>query len=143
MFVWHVDKNNYVITKSQNRIIKQHRLVMNVLDFQDVEIDHMNFDTCDNRKNNLRYATRSQNCAYQRLGQKNRSGVVGVYFMKSAQKWAAQITSNGKRYYLGCFKTFDEAVQARLKAEQELHGEFGINLSKISNQAANSGRLND
>lgn len=141
-FVWNINKQGYVASSVKGKNVLQHRLIMNVLNDSQTEIDHINFDTSDNRKSNLRVATRSQNCAHQRE-KRNKTGIIGVFYVKKIQKWRAEISSKRRRYYLGSFKTFEEAVQARLKAEQELHGEFGINLSTISNQAANSGRLND
>ena len=142
-YVWHIDKNNYVITKYKGKVIKQHRLILDIVDNPELEVDHIDFDTHDNRKSKIRLATRSQNCIHQRITDKNTSGVVGVYYMKSMNKWAAQITCNNIKYYLGCYNTIEEAQNARIVKEKELHGEFGINISTTSSKAANSGMFND
>lgn len=54
----------------------------------------------------------------------NKSGVVGVNWDKSRNKWQASIRFKGKKYNLGRFDDFELAVKVRKKAEQELHGEF-------------------
>lgn len=55
----------------------------------------------------------------------NTSGYTGVYKNKKLGKWVAQITFKGKTYYLGSYKTLEEAVKARIKGE-ELHEKFLI-----------------
>lgn len=54
----------------------------------------------------------------------NKSGVVGVNWDKSRGKWQASIRFKGKKYNLGRFDDFELAVEARKKAEEEIHGEF-------------------
>ena len=54
----------------------------------------------------------------------NTSGVPGVEWMKDKRKWRAAICFKGKRRYLGSFDSFDEAVKARKRAEEELFGKF-------------------
>lgn len=123
-YVWHVDKNDYVITKAkQGRIIKQHRLIMGVVDTPDVEVDHIYHDTHDNRKSKLRLATRSLNCFNRRLSSYNTSGITGVYWAESAHKWAVQINKDRKRQYLGVYDTIEEAASVRKQAEQLMYGQ--------------------
>ena len=88
-YVWHVDKNNYVITKINGKVIKQHRLIMGVVDDPTIEVDHIYHDTHDNRRDMLRLATRSVNCFNRRVMSTNKSGKTGVYWNKSAEKWCA------------------------------------------------------
>ena len=54
----------------------------------------------------------------------NTSGVTGVEWRKSKHRWRASICFKGTRYYLGMYERFDDAVQARKKAEAETHGAF-------------------
>ncbi|MCI8538358.1 MAG: hypothetical protein HFF18_06790 [Oscillospiraceae bacterium] len=54
----------------------------------------------------------------------NTSGVPGVDWRAQKQRWRASICFKGKRYYLGSYKTFEEAVSARKRAEEALHDEF-------------------
>lgn len=116
-YVWHIDKNGYVTTKSGGRVIKQHRLILGVIDNPTIEIDHKYNDTTDNRKEYLRIVTRSQNCRNRRPMNTNTSGTPGVYWNKSANKWCAQINVNGVRKYLGSYSEKEDAVAARKRAE--------------------------
>ena len=54
----------------------------------------------------------------------NTSGVPGVDWLSSKQRWRAMICFKGKRYYLGCYARFEDAVKARKQAEETLHDQF-------------------
>lgn len=127
--VWRIDKNGYVISSRGNngKAMKLHRFVMGVVDNPDVEIDHVSWDLTDNRKANLRLATRSQNCTHRRIGRLNTSGCVGVYKMHGYDKWCVQINVDGKRFYLGSYDSKEEAVRVRKEAEVKMHGDFATN----------------
>lgn len=113
--IWHVDKNGYVISKFENgKSIKLHRYLLGV-DSKD-EVDHIDRDPLNNRRSNLRIADRSLNCKNRGLLKNNKSGFVGVY--KNGNSWCAQISSNGVKYYLGCYKSKEEAIQKRREAEK-------------------------
>lgn len=90
-------------------------------------IDHKDGDRQNNRIDNLRDVTLSQNSRNQALSRKNTSGVTGVYWSKGDKKWRAQIKIKKKCHYLGMFDQFDDAVAVRKKAEKrfgfsESHG---------------------
>lgn len=123
-FIWHIDKNQYAITKLKTgRVIKLHRLLLEVIDDASVEVDHINRDTRDNRISNLRLADRSLNCFNRDVQKYNKSGVIGVYRMSGYDnKWCAQINANGHKYYLGSFDSIDEAADARRSAELQYFG---------------------
>lgn len=89
--------------------------------FTSKQIDHINGRPSDNRVENLREATRSQNMQNQHKAHtRNRSGYLGV--RKQKQKWCAIITSCfGKRIYLGAYDTPEEAHEAYLAKKRELH----------------------
>jgi hypothetical protein len=84
-------------------------------------IDHINGVKSDNRIANLRIATNAQNQQNLRHNAANTSGMIGVVWNKSLKKWQAQIGLNKKKIYLGVFCSFDDAVSARRKAEEEIH----------------------
>lgn len=121
-YYWYVDGNNYLLTRVGNSGIKMHRLVMGVLDKPELEVDHIYHDTHDNRKSQLRLSDRSLNCYNRRKTDKNKSGQVGVYWSKPAQKWCAQISKQNKRVYLGSYSDINDAIAARQRAEKELYG---------------------
>lgn len=86
--------------------------------------DHVNGDKLDNRRGNLRIATRVENQQNRGKRVDNTSGVKGVSRHRASGKWQAEIQANGKQIYLGLFTTPKAAHEAYCKAAQELHGEF-------------------
>ena len=97
-----------------------HRVIMNAP--KDFQVDHINHDTLDNRKENLRLVTNSQNMINRRVQSNNTSGVKGVY--KNGNKFVAQIWIDGKSQYLGIYKNFKDAEIARRDAEIKIHGQY-------------------
>ena len=81
------------------------------------QIDHINRNRSDNRICNLRDVTNQQNLCNAGNFSTNTSGRKGVYWDKRDRRWRAGIGNKGKYLSLGCFKTFDEAVAARVAAE--------------------------
>ena len=84
--------------------------------------DHINRNRLDNRKENLRIATITENVINRGVYKNNTSGVRGVYFNKRRNKWVARITYNKKVISLGYFDNLEEAKNARLNAEKEYFG---------------------
>lgn len=82
------------------------------------EIDHINRNKMDNRRCNLRFATRSENTINKEF--------VGVSFYTRVGKWAVQIRKNGKRYWGGYFTDKKEALEQRTKMEKLLYPSFFI-----------------
>ncbi len=87
-------------------------------------IDHKDRNPLNDRIDNLRVATRSQNQWNSVIASSNTSGYKGVWWDASKKKWVAAIRVNGKRIYLGCFQDPSEACAAYVKAAIEYHGEF-------------------
>lgn len=109
--------------KGKQKTIRLHRLI-NDTPFG-METDHVDGDGLNNRRENLRTATHSQNQHNQRIAAHNTSGVKGVSWDKSTQKWQALIKLMGKRKHLGLFATIDEASAAYAKESAALRGSFG------------------
>ena len=101
--------------------VSMHRLVLGLTD-KNIMCDHINKNTLDNRKCNLRPATRSQNMSYRKAKDNGHSKYLGV--QKSRKMWKAEIVHNYKQIYLGTFKTQVEAALAYNKKALELKGEF-------------------
>jgi hypothetical protein len=80
-------------------------------------IDHINGDGCDNRKENLRVCTQSQNMRNRRMSKNNKSGAIGVLWNKISNKWVVNLR-------VGSFKSFEEAKEAYSKASVKLFGEY-------------------
>ena len=87
-------------------------------------LDHINRDPLDDRIENLRVATKSQNAANCRIPSNNTSGIKGVAYHKRTGKWQVQIKVRGQHISLGCYFDIEEARAARVKAAQEYFGEF-------------------
>lgn len=102
--------------------VTMHRLILNAP--RSYRVDHKNGDGLDNRRENLRLATPSQNQFNKRRPVTNTSGFKGVSWSKNAKKWEVYITAHGERTYLGLFDKIEEAVLARTRAAHHIHGEF-------------------
>jgi hypothetical protein len=87
-------------------------------------IDHKNMNSLDDRIDNLREATFSENNCNTRLRKNNTSGFCGVSWNKEGKMWCAQIRKNGKYYSLGLFLTANQAFMHRAAVACELHGAF-------------------
>lgn len=86
--------------------------------------DHIDRNPLNNRKNNLRTATKAENARNKNKQKNNTSGVSGVGWHKASNMWYARITVNNKQVWLGCFADKNDAITARLQAEKEHFGEF-------------------
>jgi hypothetical protein len=88
------------------------------------EIDHRNCDPLDNRFENLREATRSQNNANMRMRADNSSGKKGVSWDRERNSWKAQISVNGVHKLIGRFPSIEAAAAAYGEAAYKHFGEF-------------------
>lgn len=88
------------------------------------EVDHKNGDGLDNRRDNLRAATRAQNMANSRKRSGGSSQFKGVSWGKRDSIWQAKITKAGKCFYLGNFVLEKDAAMAYDAAAREYFGEF-------------------
>ncbi len=105
----------------KSRLIYMHKVI---LGNPDTQVDHRNVNTLDNRNENLRIATASNNQQNKRKYKNNTSGYKGVVYAKRRGKWQAVIKINGKAKFLGYFATPESAFAAYTKAALELHCEF-------------------
>lgn len=126
-FKWYANANGfkgrvYAVRSSKKRI-RMHRQIMGFPERMD--IDHINGNTLDNRKSNLRIATRSQNLMNSGVGARNTSGYKGVSPSgRPSAPFLAQVVVMQKAKNLGRFRSAEEAARAYDKAAKELFGEF-------------------
>lgn len=99
-----------------------HRFIMCPDD--NLVVDHINHNTLDNRKSNLRICGIKENSINKKKMSNNTSGYTGVYYKKDRNKWGARIVVNKKCIYLGYFNTKEEALEVRQKAEIKYFGEY-------------------
>jgi hypothetical protein len=115
-----VEANGYHRIKVNGKLYLAHRLAWfyEYGIWPDKDLDHINRIKTDNRLVNLRVATRSENIQNTGLRKNNSSSVIGVSWNNQKSMWRAYITKDYKQIHLGLFKSKDEAVVARQKAEQ-------------------------
>lgn len=82
-------------------------------------IDHINGNRCDNKIENLRAVSKTENNRNKRISHSNKTGSTGVNWHKRDQRWYATISNNGRQIHLGYFDTKEMAVFARLSAERD------------------------
>jgi len=89
----------------------------------DDEIDHMNGNPLDNRKSNLRICEYRENLRNPCIRKNNTNGYPGIW-KNHLGRFRAAILVNYRKINLGTYATFEETVEARIKAENRYHGEF-------------------
>jgi hypothetical protein len=114
-YCWYKMSTGYIGRREGKKIVLMHRTLLSPISGQC--IDHINGIRTDNRKSNLRACTYSQNNMNLAIRNNNKSGVKGVSFNRFNNKWVAQIGVNHNNIRLGEFKKFEDAVEARKKAE--------------------------
>lgn len=114
-------------TKTMNRV-RMNRLIMNCP--AGLEVDHINLNKLDNRKENLRICTKLENNRNRPKRKDSQSKYKGAFFQKKNKNFKSRISINGKSLYLGTFKTEEEAAMAYNEAAYIYFGEFA-NLNKV------------
>jgi len=102
--------------------MRMHREIMNAPD--GMEVDHIDGNGLNNQKSNLRLCTHSQNQANRKMQKNNRSGFRGVSWRKRERRWAAVVSIDGKRRYLGYFISIYDAAKARDNVVASHFGDF-------------------
>jgi hypothetical protein len=125
---WYLGKNGYVAGRANGRIQCLHRAIAEAVAGRSLtfveKVDHVNGNKMDNRRCNLRVVTNRQN-ATNRVGVAGSSSQFkGVCYRARLDRWSAQITAHGLDYYLGCFKTEEEAAYVYDQFALELHGTY-------------------
>ena len=116
--------NRYATTRlDRKKFSLLHRLVLGIEDTK-VDIDHINGNGLDNRRENLRVCSRSQNMGNCKKHADGSSRFKGVCWNKNRNKWYARICLNYKPYPLGSYLNEEDAARAYNKAAIEKFGEF-------------------
>jgi hypothetical protein len=111
----------YAVRMNKGKLQGMHRFLMNPP--EGMVTDHIDGNSLDNRRGNMRNCTQQQN-NYSTRQRPGRSGCVGVTPNAKGDKWVARIRKDGEETYLGTFVDKQEAVRVRDRKAAELFGEF-------------------
>lgn len=130
-YKWHTISKTYVArTGRDGKEILLHRQLLKAP--IGVEVDHIDGDTLNNQRSNLRLVTHAENIRNRpHLNKNNRSGETGVSWFKLRGKWRARLMINGKDIHLGLFTIKKEAIKARKIAAKKYFGIYAFNGGKI------------
>ena len=120
-YTWTVTRRKHTSYATTRPGIYLHQLIMNAP--PGMEVDHRNGNGLDNRRANLRLATKAQ----QQGNSPPHGGVSrfkGVAWDKRRSKWWAQLRARGERQWLGYFTDEADAARAYDAAAREAFGEF-------------------
>ena len=122
-YTWFVS-NGYVVAQLSgvSQTVRLHNLIKPAPD--GLEVDHADGNPFNNTRDNLRHATRSQNCANRRKFSDCRSVYKGVSWHKRTGKWQVIFTFQGKQRHLGLFTNELDAASAYDDAALEHFGEY-------------------
>ena len=119
------NKSGYAEVRVSSKAYLVHRIIYLMKTGDSPEcVDHINRDKTDNRIENLRAATKSQNGINSKMRRNNTSGYKGVSFCKVRSMWKACIKKDSKSITIGYFSDINIAAKARLDAEINYYGEF-------------------
>lgn len=124
-YKWHASGKKgkfYAARKRNGKTILMHHEIIDVPPA--FVCDHINHNTLDNRKCNLRVCTPAQNAHNRLPGRNCKSSYKGVSWHKASHKWAAEIRCNNERIHLGYFDYEQDAAIAYDDMAIELFGPF-------------------
>ncbi len=127
---WYAGRSVTIKGERRQKLITMHNFIFGEVP-KGMMVDHINGDSLDNRKCNLRLATRSQNRGNARktvqiFGRPTSSKYKGVCWSKTEKKWQVQMKINNKSHRIGLFSDEIKAAEAYNKAAIAHFGEFAL-----------------
>jgi hypothetical protein len=131
-FSWRLESSGYVVTFDKEKYkntkklgyLYMHRMINKTPN--ELFTDHINGNRLDNRRENLRTVTKSQNMLNKGTPRHNKSGYKGVYCHKQNNKWRASISIYGKQTHIGYFESKEDAARAYNEMALKYHGEYAF-----------------
>jgi len=119
------NQHRYVRMRVDGKVYVLHRLIfLYHHGYLPKIIDHKNNDRADNKIENLREVTQSQNCLNRKTQRNNTSGAKNVRWDKKVNKWVVEISINRKRTFFGWHEDFELAELVALEARDKYHGAY-------------------
>lgn len=123
-----INKQGYIQFKFNGKHMYAHRAIFLMHHgFLPKSIDHINCNKLDNRIENLRESTTSQNGQNTFIRINNTSGIKGIYWCNKKNKWHARIKLDYKNIHIGYFNSIEEAIPILNLARKKYHGEYSNN----------------
>lgn len=120
-----INRDGYIHIGIDYKYYKEHRLIYLIFNKNLPEIiDHIDGNKQNNKIENLRSCTKSENCLNAKHKKHSRCGYKGVSYEKRYNSWVASITINGKRKYIGSYKDPMYAAFAYNQYAIVYHGKF-------------------
>lgn len=124
----YVNTTGYRRIRFKGKTVAEHRAIFLMFNGYLPEcVDHINGNPLDNRIENLREATNSQNMYNSKMPKNNKSGVKGVSWDTQYEKWRVMLGVNNKYLNLGRYSSLNEAALAIKNARSFYHGDFAKN----------------
>ena len=123
-YAWKSGNTFYALrTTKKGTTFRIHRELLGLRFGDGRQVDHVNGNGLDNRRENLRTCTSAQNQYNQKIRQGS-SRFKGVRWSKRDKRWYARIRFNGKQIHLGTFVVEVDAAKTYNKAAIKMHGKF-------------------
>lgn len=122
------DNRGYHKVQINNKKYLLHRIIFQMFyGYMPKILDHIDSNPSNNRIENLREATHSQNCFNRSKPIHNTSGIKGVNWHNSTKKWEVRVMIFGKRLNFGRFNNLELAELVAIEARDKYHGKFANN----------------
>ena len=115
--IWQGSDKGYVT-------IKLHRLIMGCSIGDGMIVDHINHNTLDNRKCNLRVCKLGQNSMNRKTSKNSTTGYKGVWKRRDSGRYRVMLRNKGKRFNGGHYDSLEEAARAYDRLALKIFGEF-------------------
>lgn len=126
---WVENKAGYLVARKNNKVYRLSRVLMGMSSGDKNVVDHIDGNTLNNKKDNLRIVSQSQNCKNTSHSKKSKTKYPGISILPTG-KYKARITVNRKRIHIGHFDNLEEAISARKEYENKYFGELSYSQSR-------------